>query len=115
MSAVTPTAPELGFLRHPRGLARVATVDGDGMPHVVPTGWSYDEESGDLLLTGRDVGSTRRVRHLLAHPRAAVVVDGVDERRGWRPWALIARGDARYDPAVRAIRVTPRSITSWGL
>lgn len=115
MSGAKPAEPELEFLRHPRGLARVATVDEDGMPHVVPTGWSYDEESGDLLLTGRDVGSTRRVRHLIANPRAAVVIDAVDDREGWRPWALIARGDAYYDTAVRAIRLSPHSIISWGL
>lgn len=110
-----PNDAELAFLQHPRGLARVATVDRDGMPHVVPTGWSYDTDTGDLLLTGRDVGATRRVRHLARHPRAAVVIDGVDDSHGWAPWALVVRGEAHYDPAVAAIRLTPWAITSWGL
>lgn len=115
MSRREPDPSELAFLRQPRGLARVATVDADGMPHVVPTGWRYDEESGDLLLTGRAVGSTRRVRHLATNALAAVVIDGVDEQEGWHPWAFIARGDARYDADERAIRLSPRAIISWGL
>lgn len=109
------TEAEHAFLAAPRGLARVATVDSTGMPHVVPTGWSFDAASGDLLLTGRDVGSTQRVKHLRAQPRAAVVIDGVDDTRGWNPWALVVRGTACYDDTADAIRVTPVSIISWGI
>lgn len=115
MSRSRFTESELAFLREPRGLARVAAVDPAGMPHVVPTGWQYDEDSGDVLLTGRDVGSTRRVRHLTTSPRAAVVIDGVDQSTGWHPWALMVRGPATYDSGRDAIRVTPTAISSWGL
>lgn len=111
--ALTPV--ELEFLAEPRGLARIATVDGAGVPHVVPSGWRFDPVAGELLLTGHDVGATRRVRHLRTHPVAAVVIDGVDTSEGWHPWALTVRGPARYAPDIDAIRLTPLDVASWGL
>jgi pyridoxamine 5'-phosphate oxidase family protein len=109
------TDVEREFLAAPRGLARIATVDRTGMPHVVPTGWKFDAENGDLLLTGRDVGATQRVKHLADKPKAAVVIDGVDETEGWKPWALIVRGDATYDEVIGAIRLYPTAVISWGI
>lgn len=109
------TEVEREFLAAPRGLARIATADRTGVPHVVPTGWKFDAENGDLLLTGRDVGATQRVKHLADKPKAAVVIDGVDEMEGWKPWALIVRGDATYDEVIGAIRLNPTAITSWGI
>lgn len=85
MSRSRFTESELAFLREPRGLARVAAVDPAGMPHVVPTGWQYDEDSGDVLLTGRDVGSTRRVRHLTTSPEPRWSSTGLTSRRGGTP------------------------------
>ena len=32
---------ELDYLAD-RRLGRLATIDGDGLPHVVPLGWSYN-------------------------------------------------------------------------
>lgn len=109
------TETEREFLTSPRGLARIATVDPTGMPHVVPTGWKFDTETGSLLLTGREVGATQRAKHLADRPKAAVVIDGVDEAEGWKPWALIVRGDASYDEVIGAIRLNPTAITSWGI
>lgn len=111
--ALTPA--ELDFLAEPRGLARLATVDASGVPHVVPSGWRFDQVTGELLLTGHHVGGTRRARHLRDHPFAAAVIDGVDTSKGWHPWALTMRGPARYAPEVDAIRLTPLDVASWGL
>jgi hypothetical protein len=41
------TEHELAFLHSGPGLGRIATVDADGDPHVVPTGWSYNSEGLD--------------------------------------------------------------------
>jgi pyridoxamine 5'-phosphate oxidase family protein len=114
----TPTIEQLAFLSDPppQALARVATVDPQGMPHVVPTGWSWDAAAGELVLGGRDVLGTRRARHVRARGVAAVAIDGVDTSAGgWAPWAVLIRGDARLDVQAGVIRVTPTEITSWGL
>lgn len=114
---MTPlSTEEQAFLQHPpASLARIATVDASGMPHVVPSGWSWDAAAGELVLGGRDVPSTQRARHVRATGVAAVVIDDVDTSNGWAPWAFIARGPARVDEAAGAIRVTPERVRSWGL
>ncbi|HKX65758.1 MAG TPA: pyridoxamine 5'-phosphate oxidase family protein [Intrasporangium sp.] len=112
-----PTPEQLAFLTDPPPLAlgRIATVDPKGMPHVVPTGWSWDVAAGELVLGGHDVPATRRARHVRATRVAAVTIDGVDTTRGWAPWAVIIRGHARVDEHAATIRVTPTEIMSWGL
>lgn len=99
----------------PRSLARIATVDSRGMPHVVPAGWSFDPAAGELVLGGRDVARTKRAGHIRASGRAAVVIDGLTPGAGWSPWALIVRGRARVDETSGTIRLACDEITSWGL
>lgn len=82
------TEAERAFLGSQRGPDRIATVDPSGMPHVVPTGWRLDTEKGDLVMTGRDVGNTRRLKRVKRVKRVkraergpvlvAVWVDGHD-------------------------------------
>lgn len=116
MSHTEPTPAERRFLTEaPRTLARIATVDSRGMPHVVPTGWTWDDVAGELVLGGRDVTRTLRARHVRRSGVAAVVVDGVDTSHGWAPWALTVSGRARVDEDAGTIRVTPEHISSWGL
>lgn len=113
----TPTAQELAFLQNPprMALARTATVDADGLPHVVPGGWSWDDDAGELVLGGRDVPATRRARHVRESGVAAVTIDGVDTSQGWHPWAVTMRGQARVVEDEGVIRLRPQQITSWGL
>lgn len=99
----------------PRSLARIATVDAHGMPHVVPGGWSYDAASEELVLGGRDVLRTRRARHVRETGVAAVIIDGMAPGPGWSPWAFQARGRARLDESAGTIRVSCDQVTSWGL
>ncbi len=107
---------ERAFLADPpQTLARIATVDPDGMPHVVPGGWSYDPGAEELVLGGRDVLGTKRARNVRRGGVAAVVIDGVESGSGWAPWALIVRGPARVDEAGGAIRVSVEQVQSWGL
>ena len=99
----------------PASLARIATVDAEGMPHVVPGGWSFDPATDELVLGGRDVLRTVRAEHVRATGRAAVAIDGLAPGPGWSPWAFIVRGRARVDEAGGALRVACDQVTSWGL
>lgn len=99
----------------PPSLARIATVDADGLPHVVPGGWSFDPATSELVLGGRQVPATRRAGHVRASGVAAVVVDGLASGPGWSPWAFVARGRARVDESLGAIRVACDEVSSWGL
>lgn len=107
---------ELRFLRSDvRALARIATVDSAGVPHVVPGGWGWVDDPGELLLTGRDVPRTARAAHVRRTGVAAVSIDGVREGPGWAPWALLVRGPALVDDEAGVIRLRPTWTRSWGL
>lgn len=98
-----------------RSLARIATVDSQGRPHVVPGGWAWDPAAEELLLTGRNVPTTARAAHVRATGVAAVTIDGVREDGGWAPWALLLRGAAEVDDERGLIRLSPSWSRSWGL
>jgi pyridoxamine 5'-phosphate oxidase family protein len=99
----------------PRALARIATVDASGLPHVVPGGWSFDPASSEMVLGGRDVPGTARGRNVRDSGTAAVVVDGLVTGSGFSPWAFMVRGRARVDQANGEIRIATDNVTSWGL
>ena len=65
----TLTEAEASFVRWER-VARFATVDAEGMPHVVPICPVLD---GDVLVFASDPNA--KVRNLRADPRCAVVFD----------------------------------------
>jgi pyridoxamine 5'-phosphate oxidase family protein len=111
-----PTEVERAFLlSRPPVLARVATVGAAGEPRVVPTGWTWDDDAGELVLGGRDLLRTARAGHIRRTGVAAVTIDGVDTSDGWAPWALLARGPARVDEDAEVIRIRPTWTRSWGL
>lgn len=107
-------ADQRRYLAVAPGLARIATVGTDGAPHVVPSGWSYDEDLDSLVLGGHRLAQTKKFRDIRATGRAAVVID--DVLPPWRPRGLEVRGRAEAiegPPAV--IRVHPDRVVSWGL
>jgi pyridoxamine 5'-phosphate oxidase family protein len=108
---------ERRFLASPpqMALARIATVDEHGMPHVVPCGWSFDPDRRELVLGGRGVPRTRRAQHVRDTGVAAVVIDGVLTHTGWSPWALTIRGHASVRDTEGVIRLSCDRIHSWGL
>ena len=79
-------------------VARMATVDRDGRPHVVPVCFAYD---GHAFYTALDLKPKRvspqtlaRVRHIRANPNVALLLD--DYREDWgRLWYIMVRGTAR--------------------
>lgn len=110
MSAFTDT--ELAYLSDEEfKLARLATIDATGDPHVVPTGWSYNPEHDSIDIGGIDLETTRKYRNIARTGRAAVVID--DVQPPWRPRAILVQGTAQ--PVDALIRIRPEKIISWGL
>lgn len=110
MTAFTDT--ELAFLHDDSfKLARLATVDTDGDPHVVPTGWAYDPDHDAIDITGIALERTHKYRNIARNGRAAVVID--DVQPPWHPRAVLVRGAAEALDGL--IRIHPQRIVSWGL
>jgi len=78
-------------------VARLATVDAAGNPHLVPVCFVYD---GSSFYTAVDrkpkrvaPGRLARLRNIEAHPRVALLIDGYHE--DWsRLWYVLVRGKA---------------------
>ncbi len=115
---------ERAYLAEGGHLGRLATVDGTGLPHVVPVGWSYNANQDTIDIGGRDRGefvATRKFRNSRTNPKVAFVVD--DVLPPWRPRAVMVRGDAEvidHDAgggreAIALIRISPSEVISWGL
>lgn len=102
---------ELTFLHDGPKLARLATVDAAGDPHVVPTGWSYNPAHGSIDVGGIALASTQKYRNVARTGRAAIVID--DVQPPWQPRAVLVKGsaEARGD----LIRIRPERIISWGI
>ena len=140
MSAAIPSYVS-GFIADHR-VARLATADGSGAPHVVPVCYVYD---GGSIYTALDLKPKRvaarrlrRVRNIADNPRVALVVDDYSE--DWDVLAyVIVRGGARIleggerraraeamlrdkypqyrdllDEGCPIIRVEPERVAWWG-
>ncbi|OLT33375.1 hypothetical protein BJF79_34895 [Actinomadura sp. CNU-125] len=109
------SAAELAYLRDdPHRLGRLATVGTDGMPHVVPLGWSLAPGAAHLEIGGRGFGRSKKFRDVAATGRAALVID--DVLPPWRPRGIEIRGRAEAVPGPAAhIRLIPERVVSWGL
>jgi pyridoxamine 5'-phosphate oxidase family protein len=114
---------ELSYLRDQR-LGRLATVDEQHAPQVVPVGFFVDEQTGVVSIGGTALGSTRKFRNVEATGRAALVVDDVASTDPWRVRGVEIRGpaEARRDvepprPGMsrELITIRPERIRSWGL
>lgn len=102
---------ELAFLRDGPKLARLATVDADGDPHVIPMGWTYDADHDTIDLRGRNLEATKKYRNVVRTGRASLVID--DVQPPWRPRAVLVTGRAEAQEGL--IRLHPERIISWGL
>ena len=76
------TTKELDYLSHQR-LGRLATVDSDGNPHVVPVGFRHNLETDTIDIGGHDIAQSKKWRDVGRHPRVAFVVD--DVLPPWQP------------------------------
>jgi pyridoxamine 5'-phosphate oxidase family protein len=109
---------ELAYLAAQPGLARLATIGPDGLPHVVPLGWRYNPDLDCIDIHGRNLANTKKFRNVTANPAAALLID--DVLPPWRPRAVMIRGhaealvDEEADANAPVIRLSPAQVLSWG-
>ncbi|WP_030180940.1 TIGR03668 family PPOX class F420-dependent oxidoreductase [Streptomyces sp. NRRL S-813] len=81
-------------------VARLATVDEAGRPHLVPVVFATDGADGIVTAVDRKPKRTthlKRLRNIEAHPAVCLLADDFDE--DWdRLWWVRADGDARILP-----------------
>jgi pyridoxamine 5'-phosphate oxidase family protein len=116
------TKNELEYMGEQR-LGRLATVDMDGNPHVVPVGFRHNSETDTIEIGGHNIAQTKKWRDAGGHPRVAFVVD--DVLPPWRPRSIEILADAELlerggealarglDPQI--IRLHPVKIMAWGI
>jgi pyridoxamine 5'-phosphate oxidase family protein len=105
---------EIAYMTSERRLARIATVGADGMPHVVPVGWTYNGEQDTIDIGGRDMAATKKFRDVKRAGRAAIVIDDVVPP--WSPRGVEVPGRAEaVEGEPPLIRIRPDHVRSWGL
>ena len=138
----TLTETEVVFTNTQR-VARLATADLDGHPHIVPVCYAYDGIHFYIPLDEKpkrvDESKLRRVRNILARHEASLLIDQYDDdwsRLGYvlvhGQAGLIQPDDPRHAQALVLLReryvqyrsmdlethavimITPDSVTSWG-
>jgi PPOX class probable F420-dependent enzyme len=106
------TDPQRAFLAAQR-VARLATADGAGRPHVVPVCYTLLREKVYFTIDEKPKKkpmALKRLANLRANPFAALVVDRYDEdwsRLGWvmvQGGAKILESGAEHDLAQAALR-----------
>jgi len=116
------TEKEIEYMEQQR-LGRLATVDAEGRPHVVPVGFRYNAEHDAVDIGGHNLARSRKVRDVGNTGKAAFVVD--DVLLPWRARGVEIRGRAEVfseggkevvpDFSEELIRLFPRRIVGWGL
>jgi pyridoxamine 5'-phosphate oxidase family protein len=101
-------------------LARLATVDADGQPDVVPVGFDFDGTY--LYVGGRAPERTRKFLNVKAgQAKVALVVDDLVSTDPWTPRFLRVYGTAEliertgFFGAGPYLRITPEISWSWNL
>jgi len=119
---MTFTPAELDYLRS-QPLGRLATVDADGAPQVNPVGFRITS-SGDVLIGGYAMATTRKYRNVAATGRAALVIDDLASRDPWTVRGIEIRGRAEATTSDRppvpgatndVIRLHADTIFTWGV
>ncbi|HUD39079.1 MAG TPA: TIGR03668 family PPOX class F420-dependent oxidoreductase [Streptosporangiaceae bacterium] len=87
-------------------VARLATVSGDGKPHVVPCTFAVDEDKVYVAVDHKPKTTTRlkRLANIAANPSVTMIVDYYDDEDWTALWWVRADGQASVitDPAVAA-------------
>jgi len=139
---ITLIQAEVAFV-HAQRVARLATSDADGHPHVVPICYAFDGERFYTPLDEKpksvEASKLRRVRNIEARHEASLLIDQYDDdwsRLGYvlvhgRADLLSARDQAHAHALVllrerypqyrsmaletrQVIAITPDRVTSWG-
>jgi pyridoxamine 5'-phosphate oxidase family protein len=113
------TDNELAFLSAQR-LCRLATVNRDGAPHVVPVGftWNTDLNTIDIHGYAEVMRRSRKFRDVRETGQAAIVVDELASVDPWTPRGIEIRAKADAvgaDTDDPLIRLTPYRVVAWGI
>ena len=119
------TDKELEYLRSQR-LARLATADPTGAPHVVPVGFRLSDEANAIEVGGHNFAKSKKYRDLKANPRVAIVIDDLASVDPWTPRGIEVRGTAepqesgggeRFPPGFDDawIGIVPQRVIAWGI
>jgi pyridoxamine 5'-phosphate oxidase family protein len=119
------TEKELGYLRSQR-LARLATADLKGAPHVVPLGFRVSEDGAAIDVGGRSFAGSMKYRNIKSNPQVAIVVDDLASVDPWTPRGIEIRGIAQLregdgrgvGPGASDLpwaRIIPERVVSWGI
>jgi pyridoxamine 5'-phosphate oxidase family protein len=113
---------EIAYLQS-QPIARLATVNADGQPDVVPVAFELDGPYIWIGGVGPDVAHTRKLRNIGANrSRVSLVIDDLVSMEPFIARALRVYGDA--EPPVERVgmvgpglysRITPRVSWSWNL
>ncbi len=118
------TPAEIEYLQGQR-LGRLATVNAQGQPHVVPVSFRYNPERDTIDIGGHRFAESKKFRDVQHNARVAFVVDDLASVTPWRVRGIEIRGEAEalesggteimpgFDPAM--VRIRPRRVISWGI
>jgi PPOX class probable F420-dependent enzyme len=138
----TLTETEMVFIQSQR-VARLATADADGHPHIVPVCYAFDGTSFYIPLDEKpkrvDESKLRRVRNIEARHEASLLIDQYDDNWSRLGYVLVhghagllQQGNPLHAQALILLReryvqyrtmelerhmvivITPKSVTSWG-
>jgi pyridoxamine 5'-phosphate oxidase family protein len=121
----TFTEKEIEYLRSQR-LARLATADLRGAPHVVPLGFRVAEDGAAIEIGGRSFAGSVKYRNIKSNPQVAIVVDDLASVDPWTPRGIEIRGIAQLHegdgrgvgPGASELpwaRIIPERVVSWGI
>ena len=95
-------------------VARLATVDAQGNPHVVPITFAVDGDTIYFAVDAKPKRSTdlKRVRNIATHPGVSLLVDHYDD--DWnRLWWVRVDGSARVVDSTRALELLERKYPQY--
>ena len=110
MSVVIPPPVQRFINNHV--VARLATADAAGQPHVIPFCYAFDGERVYFVVDQKPKRHTgkplKRIRNMLENPQAAIVIDDYDDDWTRLAYVLITGTTALVDDEVEYARILAR-------
>ena len=116
------TSAEIEYLQSQQ-LGRLATINGVGEPHVVPTGFRYNAGLDTIDIGDHNLAVSKKFRDAKRTGRAAFVVD--DVLPPWQPRGVEVRGwaevfeeggdEVNSDFDAELVQLHPTRIVGWGI
>ena len=110
MSIVIPQPVQRFINNHV--VARLATADAAGQPHVIPFCYAFDGEHVYFVVDQKPKRHTgkplKRIRNMLENPQAAIVIDDYDDDWTRLAYVLITGTTALVDDEAEYARILAR-------